>query len=79
MVFVTLIGISLGNRVPRYGMLGQLLSMLATFAILPLFLAVPTYDALQNTSYLNAYFDMVSAITTTGLSLIHISEPTRPY
>lgn len=75
LMIVTLIGLSLGNRVPRYGMLGQLLSLLATFAVLPLFLAIPTYDALQNTSYLNAYFDMVSAITTTGADIF--ADPGR--
>jgi len=75
LMLVTLIGLSLSNRVPRYGMLGQLLSLLATFAILPLFLAIPTYDSLQNTSYLNAYFDMVSAITTTGADIF--ADPGR--
>ena len=75
LMLVTFIGLSMGNRVPRYGMLGQLLSLLATFAVLPLFLAVPVYDALQNTSYLNAYFDMVSAVTTTGADVF--ADPGR--
>lgn len=75
LMIVTLIGLSLANRAPRYGMLGQLLSLLATFAVLPLFLAIPTYDALQNTSYLNAYFDMVSAVTTTGADIF--ADPGR--
>ncbi|MVO14438.1 TrkH family potassium uptake protein [Parasedimentitalea huanghaiensis] len=75
LMLVTFIGLSLSNRVPRYGMLGQLLSLLATFSVLPLFLAVPTHDALQNTSYLNAYFDMVSAITTTGADVF--ADPGR--
>jgi trk system potassium uptake protein TrkH len=66
---VALAGLSLGNRVPRYGMPGQLLSLLATFVVLPLFLAVPVHDALGNTSFLNAYFDMVSAVTTTGADI----------
>lgn len=66
---VTLMGLSLGNRVPRYGMPGQLLSLLATFVVLPVFLAVPVQDALGNTSFLNAYFDMVSAVTTTGADI----------
>lgn len=69
MMMVTLIGLSMANRVPRYGMLGQLLSMLATFTVLPLYLAVPVHDALGTTSYLNAYFDMVSSITTTGADI----------
>lgn len=67
--FVALAGLSLGNRVPRYGMPGQLLSLLATFVILPLFLAIPVQESLRNTSFLNAYFDMVSAVTTTGADI----------
>ncbi|WP_425046317.1 TrkH family potassium uptake protein [Primorskyibacter sp. S87] len=66
---VAMIGLSLGARRPRYGSLGQLLSLLGTFSVLPVFLAVPFHDALQTTSFLNAYFDMVSAITTTGADL----------
>lgn len=72
---VTVIALALGSRKPRYGSLGQLLSLLATFAVLPLFLAVPLHDALKTTSFLNAYFDMVSAVTTTGANLF--DDPTR--
>ncbi len=79
MFCVTMIGLALGARVPRYGMLGQLLSLLATFSVLPLFLAVPVHDAMGTTSFLNAYFDMVSSITTTGADIFpdpgRLSDP----
>ena len=75
LILVTLVALALGQRRPRYGSLGQLVSMLATFTLLPLFLAVPLFDALQTTSFLNAYFDMVSAITTTGADLFE--DPSR--
>lgn len=75
---VALVGLSLGHRVPRYGMPGQLLSLLATFVVLPLFLAVPVHEALGNTTYLNAYFDMVSAITTTGADIYPNPERLAP-
>lgn len=75
LICVILIGLALGDRTPRYGTLGQLLSLLFAFAILPVFLAVPLHDALQTTSFLNAYFDMVSAITTTGADLF--ADPGR--
>ncbi|UWR81714.1 TrkH family potassium uptake protein [Phaeobacter inhibens] len=75
LMVVVLVGLSMGNRVPRYSMPGQLTSLLASFAVLPAFLAVPVQDALGNTSYLNAYFDMVSAITTTGADVF--SDPNR--
>ena len=63
---VTLLGIARTNRVARNGTLGQLLSLFATFALLPVFMAVPVQESLRNTTFINAYFDMVSALTTTG-------------
>ncbi|MFV0514023.1 MAG: TrkH family potassium uptake protein [Jhaorihella sp.] len=74
-ICVVLIALARSGRPARYGALGQLLALLATFAILPVFLAVPLHDAVQNTRFLNAYFDMVSAITTTGADLFH--DPAR--
>ncbi|WP_293576354.1 potassium transporter TrkG [Phaeobacter sp.] len=75
LILVVLIGLSMGNRVPRYSMPGQLTSLLASFAALPAFLALPVYEAIGNTSFLNAYFDMVSAITTTGADIFN--DPNR--
>jgi len=69
LTLVAFVGLSVSNRVPRYGMPGQLMTLLATFVLLPLYLAIPLQDALKNTSYLNAYFDMVSALTTTGADI----------
>lgn len=69
LICVALIALARGDRTARHGSLGQLLALLATFALLPVFLAVPMNEAVADTSYLNAYFDMVSAITTTGANL----------
>lgn len=66
---VTIIMLSRAGSRPKRGTLGQLLALLVTFALLPIFLAVPFHDALKTTSFLNAYFDMVSAITTTGADI----------
>ncbi|HBS50724.1 MAG TPA: potassium transporter TrkH, partial [Rhodobacteraceae bacterium] len=75
LVIVTLIALALAARPPRFGAAGQLLALLGTFALLPLFLAVPLHDALRTTSFFNAYFDMVSAITTTGADIF--ADPRR--
>lgn len=72
---VTLIGLAQLSRRSRRGTLGQLAVLLASFTVLPLFLAVPFHDALGTTSFLNAYFDMVSALTTTGADLF--PDPAR--
>ncbi|WP_037315896.1 TrkH family potassium uptake protein [Ruegeria halocynthiae] len=66
---VATISVASSNRVPRRGTLGQLAVLLGCFTVLPLFLAIPLHDALGNTTFLNAYFDMVSALTTTGADI----------
>jgi len=72
---VSTIALASSNRVPRRGTLGQLAVLLGCFTVLPLFLAIPFHDALGNTTFLNAYFDMVSALTTTGADLF--PDPNR--
>jgi trk system potassium uptake protein TrkH len=42
---------------------------------LPVFLALPFYEALGTTTYLNAYVEMVSAVTTTGATVF--DDPSR--
>ena len=49
--------------------LDNLLSLCLAFIALPLFLAIPFYEGLRTTSFLNAYFEMVSSLTTTGATL----------
>ncbi|MEP2027878.1 MAG: potassium transporter TrkG [Paracoccaceae bacterium] len=75
LIIVSLISIAMGGRRGVHGVLGQLLSLFATFSVLPALLAIPFYYALQTTSYLNAYFEMVSAITTTGATMFE--DPAR--
>ncbi|MEM8656202.1 MAG: potassium transporter TrkG [Pseudomonadota bacterium] len=69
LVIFALVGIAHAGRDPRHGTLGPLLSLLSAFAILPLILAVPFYEGVRTTSFLNAYVEMVSAITTTGATM----------
>ncbi|NIZ09873.1 TrkH family potassium uptake protein [Pseudooceanicola sp. HF7] len=51
-----------------------LLSLFGAFLLLPLLLAVPFSESLPDTRYLNAYAEMVSSFTTTGMSFY---EPQR--
>ncbi|WP_321363915.1 potassium transporter TrkG [uncultured Celeribacter sp.] len=53
----------------------QLLTLLGTYTALPLILAVPFAEATKDTTYFNAYFEMVSALTTTGATLF--DDPAR--
>jgi trk/ktr system potassium uptake protein len=75
LIVIIMVALARASRKSRHGTLGQLLALLATFALLPVYLAVPVFEALGNTSFLNAYFDMVSAITTTGANIF--DEPSR--
>ncbi|MDA9208534.1 TrkH family potassium uptake protein [Octadecabacter sp.] len=50
-------------------MRGYLVSLLAAFVILPLMLAVPMYETVQQMTFLEAWFEAVSSITTTGATL----------
>ena len=67
-VGLIIITLSARPRKARGGMT-DLAALFAIFIVLPLFLAVPFHDAVQTTSFLNAYFEMVSALTTTGATL----------
>lgn len=75
LVLFVMIAIAHRGRGPRHGPLGPLVSLLSTFAILPIFLAVPFYEAVKTTSFVNAYLEMASALTTTGATLF--DDPTR--
>lgn len=47
----------------------HLLALVGTYTLLPLMLAVPMNEAVRDTSLFNAWWEMVSSLTTTGASL----------
>lgn len=47
----------------------QLMTLLAAFAGLPLMFALPFYEAVGDTTFLHAWFEMVSSFTTTGATI----------
>ncbi len=55
-------------RIRRHGR-SHLISIFVCFAGLPLMLAVPFAEAVPDTRFFNAYIEMVSSLTTTGLTL----------
>ncbi len=52
----------------------HLISILACFTVLPVMLAVPFAEAVPATRFHNAYFEMVSSLSTTGMTLF---DPAR--
>ncbi|MGB5558300.1 MAG: potassium transporter TrkG [Paracoccaceae bacterium] len=69
LVLTALIGIATANYRPQSQARSHLLALVGTFTLLPLMLAVPVVEALRDTTYLNAWFEMVSSLTTTGATL----------
>ena len=70
-----MLAIVLSSRQSRRGILGQLMALMGAFVVLPAYLAVPFHDALATTTFLNAYVEMVSALTTTGATFF--DDPAR--
>ena len=69
LILTFMIIVAISNRTIRQSSLQQLASLFGAFTVLPLILAVPFYEAVETTSFINAYFEMVSSITTTGATL----------
>ncbi|WP_300547098.1 TrkH family potassium uptake protein [Roseovarius sp.] len=67
---VMVIGLAMSGRVRREATDSQnLVSLLLAYLVLPVYLAVPFHEGVGNTTFLNAYFEMVSSFTTTGATL----------
>ena len=74
LILTAMIGIATANRTIQSQARSHLLALVGTFTLLPLLLAVPLVEALGDTTYLTAWFEMVSSLTTTGATLF---EPAR--
>lgn len=69
LVLLGFVAVAQANQPRRRSLMHNLLALLAGFALLPVWLAVPFHTALETTSFLNAYVEMTSAMTTTGATL----------
>ncbi|MGR3434877.1 MAG: potassium transporter TrkG [Shimia sp.] len=69
LVVVTLIAIVTKDRPVLHLVRNQLLSVVAAFLLLPILLALPLHESLARGTYVDAWFEMVSMITTTGATL----------
>ena len=74
LILFAMFAVVLSSRPRNHTAMGPLLSLFSSFVLLPLFFALPFIEALPTTRFINAYFEMVSALTTTGASLF---EPER--
>lgn len=78
LIGVVMIGIALAHRKRPPSNLDHLLALFGAFTVLPAIIAVPFAESLNNISYFNAYFEMVSSLTTTGATLFDAPERLSP-
>jgi trk system potassium uptake protein TrkH len=69
LMLTAMIGIATANFHPRNAARSHLTAVAAAYLVLPVLLAIPFHQALRDTSFLNAWFEMVSSFTTTGATL----------
>ncbi|MDF1726978.1 MAG: potassium transporter TrkG [Sulfitobacter sp.] len=69
LVLFALISVAHAGRTPRLGTMGPLLSLFGALVVLPAGFAVPFLEVLPTTAPIHAYFEMVSAFTTTGATM----------
>lgn len=69
LLITSLIAAATWNRRSRNLARNHLLTLAGTFSLLPLILAVPLYESVRDTTFINAYLEMVSCLTTTGATL----------
>ena len=72
-----LIQLATSNRNLKESGLTQLFSLILSFTLLPLFLALPSWIIMSGSSFLDVYLDMVGAFTTTGLSVFEDNSLTK--
>lgn len=68
-VLAVLIGIARRGYQPKSVPRSQISALLAAFTVLPVLFALPLYEALGTVPFIHAWFEMVSAFTTTGATL----------
>ena len=69
LVTTAMIGVATANYQPRNAGHSHLVALAAAYLLLPLMLAVPFSEAVSDTRFFNAWFEMVSSFTTTGATL----------
>lgn len=73
MMLAGMVGLAAARRPPPAQSAAQtrshLMTMLGAMLVLPLVLALPFSEAVPDTGYFNAWWEMVSSITTTGATL----------
>ncbi len=78
LVLIGLIGIVTSNYRPSNAVRSHLLALIAAYAVLPVMAAVPVVQAVPDTAFGNAWFEMVSCFTTTGATVYDVAGRLPP-
>ena len=73
-VIAMMVGLALANRPPRRYAVRSLVILLSCYAVLPAVMATPVEYLVPSISYSQAYFEMLSCLTTTGATIF--ADPT---
>lgn len=68
-ILTAIVGIAVRRQSKGASASTHLLTMLGAYAILPIFLAMPMAHLVNSISFFQAYFEMLSSLTTTGATL----------
>ncbi len=68
-MLTVMLGIATAAFTPRDAARSHLGALVLAYAVLPVALALPLIEALPDTSWTNAWFEMISSFTTTGASV----------
>ncbi|MFN4153420.1 MAG: TrkH family potassium uptake protein [Paracoccaceae bacterium] len=69
LIVTSMVWLATSNWRPRNVARSQLASLVGAYALMPVIFAIPLTQALPDTSFANAWFEMVSCFTTTGATL----------
>jgi trk system potassium uptake protein len=69
LVLTGMIGIATAAYIPRDPSRSHLAALVAAYAVLPFALALPLTEAVPDTTLVNAWFEMISCLTTTGATV----------
>lgn len=69
LIGTTMLGIATAAFTPRDPARSHLAALVGAYVILPVVMALPMKEAVPDTRFLNAWFEMVSSFTTTGATV----------
>ncbi len=73
-----LVGIATSNYRPRSAARSQLAALVGAYIWLPILFAIPFDQAVKDTTFANAWFEMVSSFTTTGATQYDVAGRLAP-